>query len=85
MKSAVKEYTETILSIITDAMDNDLSLQWLKDKIEGEISLMYAEKEEQQIIDAYRQGVEDWSIDDFSTKTKNTISERYFNETFKHD
>ena len=85
MKSALKEYTETILSIITDAMDNDLSLQWLKDKIEDEISLEYVEKEKQQIIDAYKQGVDDWVVEDISIKVKNKTSERYYNETYKQD
>jgi energy-converting hydrogenase A subunit M len=81
MKSALKEYTETILSIITDAMDNDLSLQWLKDKIEDEISLEYSEKEKQQIIDAYKVGK-------FEAKLpieEQTTGKQYYNETFKQD
>jgi hypothetical protein len=77
MKSALKEYTETILSIITDAMDNDLSLQWLKDKIEDEISLEYSEKEKQQIIDAF---------DGFPLSTRNSQNgEEYYTETYKQD
>jgi len=81
MKSALKEYTETILSIITDAMDNDLSLQWLKDKIEDEISLEYSEKEKQQIIDAHKVGK-------FEAKLpieKQATGNQYYNETFKQD
>ena len=81
MKSALKEYTETILSIITDAMDNDLSLQWLKDKIEDEISLEYSEKEKQQIIDVIV-----WFDDTDRTPSQIEISaEQYYNETFKQD
>lgn len=77
MKSALKEYTETILSIITDAMDNDLSLQWLKDKIEDEISLEYSEKEKQQIIDAF---------DGFPLRTRNSQNgEEYYSKTYKQD
>jgi len=81
MKSALKEYTETILSIITDAMDNDLSLQWLKDKIEDEISLEYSEKEKQQIIDAH--GVKTESIN--QDQSKIVTGNQYYNETFKQD
>jgi len=81
MKSALKEYTETILSIITDAMDNDLSLQWLKDKIEDEISLEYSEKEKQQIIDVIV-----WFDDTDRTPSEIEISaKQYYNETYKQD
>ena len=78
MKSAVKEYTETILSIITDAMDNDLSLQWLKDKIKDEISLEYVEKEKQQIINAT-------CLNDYVNEDDKQIGERYYKEAFKQD
>ena len=83
MKSALKEYTETILSIITDAMDNDLSLQWLKDKIEDEISLEYSEKEKQQIIDAY--GQPRVYFDDDFKQMDEINGEQYYNLTFKQD
>jgi len=79
-KTALKEYTETILSIITDAMDNDLSLQWLKDKIEDEISLEYSEKEKQQIVDAVIHG----NNMPLMANPK-LLSEEYYNQTYKQD
>lgn len=79
-QTAAKEYTKNILNLITDAMDNDLSLQWLKDKIEVETSLEYVEKEKKQIIDAYSKGCysETGGYDDIE-------AEQYYNETFKQD
>ena len=43
------------------------------------------EMEKQQIIDAYKQGIEDWNVGDLSINTKNKSAERYHNETFKQD
>ena len=45
----------------------------------------FIEKEKQQIIDAYKQGVDDWVVEDISIKVKNKTSERYYNETYKQD
>ena len=49
MKTTIEEYTETILNIITDAMDNDLSFQWLKDKIEIDLKNDFIEIEKEQL------------------------------------
>jgi hypothetical protein len=43
----------------------------------------FKEREKQQILDAYKQGVDDWVIEDVSLKTKNKSSEKYYNETYK--
>jgi hypothetical protein len=64
-------------------MDNDLSLQWLKDKIEDEISLEYSEKEKQQIIDAY--GQPRVYFDDDFKQMDEINGEQYYNLTFKQD
>ncbi len=74
--TAVEEYTKYILNLITDSIDNDLSLQWLKDKIELETSLEYIEMEKQQIVDAYRKG---FISDDIK------LAGDYYNETFKSE
>lgn len=81
-KTAIQEYTKDIFNLITDAMDNDLSLQWLKDKIELEISLEYVEKEKQQIIDAVTYGQNNYT---FTTNDDKRIAENYYYNTFKQD
>jgi len=43
------------------------------------------EMERQQIIDAYKQGIEDWNVGDLSCNTKNKSAEQYYNQTFKQE
>jgi hypothetical protein len=40
------------------------------------------EKEKQQIIDAYKQGLHDWVVNDLSTSTICRVSESYYTETY---
>jgi len=41
--------------------------------------------EKQQIVDAYKQGIEDWNVGDLSCNTKNKSAEQYYNQTFKQE
>ena len=41
------------------------------------------EKEKQQIVDAYKQGLHDWSVADLSTSTICRVSESYYTETYE--
>lgn len=44
----------------------------------------FKELERKQIETAYKQGIEDWTIEDLSSKTKNKISEKYYLENYKN-
>lgn len=70
MKTAFEEFIDLLYKNYTDS---NLGFDWD----------YFKELEKSQIIDAYKQGVDDWNIDDISNKTKNKSAERFYNETYK--
>lgn len=76
MKTAVKLFTESIIDLIQDAQDNDLSFDFIKNKISIYFEDEFLEKEKQQIIEAYMRG------SDFNNPTSND-ARVYYNHKFK--
>jgi len=62
-------------------------LEWLKARmvVTEQMEQELLDQEMSQLLDAYKQGIEDWNVGDLSGNTKNKSAARYYNETFKQD
>ena len=73
--TVVELFTESIINIINDAQDNDLNIEFIRDKISIDFKDEFMEIEKIQIMNAWN----DVGTDGVTT------AEQYYNETFKSE
>lgn len=79
---------KSIENLIQDAQDNNLTLQWLKDKITIDLKDDFLEIEKKQIKDSFNAGYRNGEEDANTKNNHKDISEfanadYYYNDTFE--